>query len=244
MMNKLHQLFRDNAAKERKPLNLVRAEGASEATLYVYDVIDSYWGVSAQGVAQAIAGLDANTTLHVRINSPGGDVFEARAIKSLLDEFAGKVVSHVDGLAASAATTIALAGDEVVMAEGAYWMIHNAWTIALGNKSDLIEMASLLEKMDGTIAQDYATKTGKPIADMASLMDAETWMTAQEAKDSGFIDSIAGDSGESKSKNSAAWNLAAYSKAPKALTEPPAPEPDLSAAHANNQRRLRLLRIA
>lgn len=243
MMNKLVQLLRDNAAKERKPLNLVRAEGASEASLYVYDVIDSYWGVSAQAVAQAISGLDQSVTLNVRINSPGGDVFEARAIKSLLDAFPGKVVSYVDGLAASAATTIALAGDEVVMAEGAYFMIHNAWTVAIGNKSDMTEMATLLEKMDGTIAADYAAKTGKSLADVATLMDAETWMTAQEAIDAGFADSIAGAA--PKTQNRAAWNLAAYDKAPKALIEEPPPAaPDLAAIHANNRRRLRLLEIA
>jgi ATP-dependent Clp protease, protease subunit len=247
MMNKLMQLLRDNAAAERKPLALVRADVGTDATLYVYDVIDSYWGVSAQMVAQAIAGLGADVTLHVRINSPGGDVFEARAMKSLLDQCPCHVVTHVDGLAASAATTVAMAGDEIVMAEGAYFMIHNAWSIAIGSKEDMLDMAKLLEKMDGTIAADYAQKTGQSLDAVAALMDEETWMTAQEALDAGFVDTIAAASPPPASAGataSAKWNLAAYDKAPQALTAPPTQrEPDLAAIHANNRRRLRLLEI-
>jgi ATP-dependent Clp protease, protease subunit len=255
MMNKLMQLLRDNAAAERKPLALVRADACTDATLYVYDVIDSFWGVSAQMVAQAIAGLGAEVTLHVRINSPGGDVFEARAMKSLLDQCPCRVVTHIDGLAASAATTVALAGDEIVMAEGAYFMIHNAWSIAIGSKEDMLDMAKLLEKMDGTIGADYAQKTGLSLAAVATLMDEETWMTAQEALDAGFVDKIAAavqptapDAAPGSDPDcapSAKWNLAAYDKTPKALTERPAPPaPDLAAIHSNNRRRLRLLEIA
>lgn len=248
MMNKLMQLLRDNAQAERKPLNLVRAEGdATEATLYVYDVIDSYWGISAQAVAGALQGLDSGTTLHVRINSPGGDVFEARAIKTLLSEYPGKVVTHVDALAASAATTVALAGDEVIIADGAYFMIHNSWTMAIGNKADMLDMAAMLEKIDGTIAADYVSKTGKDLADIVALMDAETWMTAEEALDAGFVDSISGAANDApKARNLAGkqWNLAAFDKAPQALTKPTKAEPDMAAIHDNNCRRLRLLEIA
>jgi ATP-dependent protease ClpP protease subunit len=240
------QLLRDNAAAERKPLNLVMNEAAQEATLYLYDVIDSYWGITAQDVAAQLSSLDANTTVHLRINSPGGDVFEARAMATLLQEFSGKVVAHVDALAASAATTVALAADEVVMADGAYFMIHNAWSIAIGNKSDMAEMGALLAKMDTTIAADYAKKTGKSADDIAALMDAETWFTAQEALDIGMVDSIANaeqETGNTASNtNGKRFNLSAYDRTPKALTQPPAP--DLAAVHANNCRRLRLLSIA
>src|SRR3954471_4637366 len=106
-MKRLMQMLRENASTERKPLNMVRAEGSTDATLYVYDVIDSYWGVNATDVSKAISGLDPSTTLHVRINSPGGDVFEARAISAAIRNFGGKTIGHVDGLAASAATDIA-----------------------------------------------------------------------------------------------------------------------------------------
>lgn len=256
-MKKLVQLLRDNAAP--RPVNIKAATADSgDATMYLYDVIDSYWGISAKSVADALAGINPAATLHVRVNSPGGDVFEARAIKTLLEERPGNTVVHVDGLAASAATTIAMAGDEIVMADGSYFMIHNAWSIALGNKADMTAMAALLEKMDGTIAADYAARTGKGVEEIAALMDAETWMTASEALAAGFVNRIAGaaesepDGDEEPDEDDvnarAHWNLAAYDKTPKALTERGKPtaarQPDYAAIHANNRRRLRLLEIA
>lgn len=241
-MKKLMNLLRDNAQAERKPLNLVRNDSGSEATLYVYDTIDPWYGVNAQDVARVVAGLDKAVTLNVRINSPGGDVFEARAISSQLKQFGGKVVAYVDGLAASAATTIAMAADEVVISDGSFFMIHNAWAMAIGNKVDMTEMATLLDKIDGAIVNDYTGKTGKSIDEVKAWMDAETWFTAQEAVDIGFADRMAGSS----SSASAKWNLAAYEKAPKALLEqePAKDEKDWSAVHANNERRLRLLQVS
>lgn len=245
-MKNLIKLLRDNAQVERKPLALVRNDAGTEATLYIYDTIDPYWGVNAQDVAKQIAGLDSAITLNLRINSPGGDVFEARAISSQLKQFGGKVVAYIDGLAASAATTIAMAADEVVISQGSFFMIHNAWSVVIGNKADMTEMASLLDKVDGAIVGDYATKTGKPLDEIAAWMAAETWFTAQESVDNGFADRIAG--GDAGAPASNKWNLAAYDKTPKALIDPsPAPqasEPDWSAIHANNQRRLRLLNLA
>lgn len=241
-MKKLMNLLRDNAQAERKPLNLVRNDSGSEATLYVYDTIDPWYGVNAQDVARVVAGLDKAVTLNVRINSPGGDVFEARAISSQLKQFGGKVVAYIDGLAASAATTIAMAADEVVISDGSFFMIHNAWAMAIGNKVDMTEMATLLDKIDGAIVNDYTGKTGKSIDEVKAWMDAETWFTAQEAVDIGFADRMAGSS----SAASAKWNLAAYEKAPKALLEqePAKDEKDWSAVHANNERRLRLLQVS
>lgn len=248
-MKRLMQLLRDNASAERKPLNVVRAEGSTDATLYVYDTIDAWWGVNAQDMSKAIAGLSADTTLHLRINSPGGDVFEARAIAASLRAFGGKTIAHIDALAASAATTVALACDEVEIADGGFFMIHNAWTYAYGNKSDLAETVTLLTKIDDGIVADYAKRTGKTADEIVAWMDAETWFTAQEAIDNGFADRMA--PAADKSKNAAkgkTWNLAAFEKAPRALTDPPAPEPDideqLAAVRANCARRLRLIELA
>lgn len=215
-MNKIMQLYRDNALLNKQPVNLVRNE--AEATLYIYDVISADWGVSAAMVIAAIAQAGDATTLNIRINSPGGDVFEARAIVEAIKRFAGKTIAHIDSLAASAATSIACAANEVVIADGAFYMIHNASTAVWGDKTDMRETADLLEKIEGAIVADYTGKTGKDAATIVDWMDAETWFSAAEAITHGFVDALATTA---KVKNT--WNLAAYNKAPAALIEPEPP---------------------
>jgi len=209
-----------------------RAEtGADEATVYLYDTIVSdaetaaWWGgVDPLTFAKTLAGIDA-PVIHLRINSPGGDVFAAQAMAQTLREHPAKVIAHIDGYAASAATEVAVSADEVIMAPGAMYMIHNAWTIAIGNKSDFLDTAALLEKVDGTLAQAYADRTGGDIKQIVDWMDAETWFTAQEAVDAGFADSIA--EAKTKAQASATWNLSAYKHAPAPQQiEEPAPEPE------------------
>lgn len=253
-MNKLLQMLRDNARSERKPLNLVRNESTGDATLYVYDVIDAYWGINSLEVAQMIAGLDPNATLSVRFNTPGGDVFEGRAIAQAIRMFKGKTLGYVDALCASAGTTIALACDQIEIADGAFFMIHNGWTYGYGDKNDLAKTVDLLQKIDGAIAADYVTRTGKTSDEVVAWMDAETWFSAQEAVDVGFCNRLmvapekTGDSTANRA-DARTWNLSAFTHAPKALTEPP-PEPapnvdaQLAAALANRRRRLQLLALA
>jgi ATP-dependent protease ClpP protease subunit len=215
------QLLRDNAGREKRPVNLIRNDGG-EASLYIYDVIDSYWGVSALGVIDALTQAGDAATLNVFINSPGGDVFEGRAIMAALGRFQGKTVAHIDSLCASAATSIALACNEVRMSDGAFFMIHNASGMVWGDKSAMRETADLLERVEGSIVNDYTTKTGKDEAQVRAWMDAETWFTAAEAKAEGFVDSIT--TADSKAKNT--WNLAAFKKAPSNLKDaPPDPAP-------------------
>lgn len=243
MMKKLMQLLRDNARADRQPVALVRAEDApKDATLYIYDVIDAYWGVSAQEVAKAIAGLDAATTLHLRINSPGGDVFEARAIAAAIAQFGGKTIAHIDGLAASAATTIAAAAAEVEIVDGGFYMIHNAWTLAMGNKHDMRSTADLLDKVDGAIVADYAKRTGATEAQIVEWMDGETWFTAQEAVDNKFADRIA-QASSAKNKTDKTFNLGVFDKTPQALlqTQLPANSIDATEWRERNERRMRLL---
>lgn len=243
---KLLQLLRDNAAAERKPLNLVRNEAADEATLYVYDVIDAWWGVSAEAVSKAIAGLDPKATLHVRVNSPGGDVFEGRAIRTALRQHKGKTVGHIDGLAASAATTVVDGCAEIEISDGAFYMIHNSWTFAMGNREEMRRTADLLEQIDGAIVADYAKRTGKDLQQLVQWMNDETWFTAAQAVEHGFASRLAPDDApapEDSTKRS--WNLTSYDKVPKALIEaPPANEPDYAAMRAYAERRLRVLQIA
>jgi ATP-dependent Clp protease, protease subunit len=242
-MKKLMQLLRENAAKERKPLNLVRAEGSDVATLYIYDVIDAYWGVSAIDVAKAIAGLGKDVELHLRVNTPGGDVFEARAIKTAIEQHAGRTVAHIDGLCASAGTAIVSGADEVEIVAGGFYMIHNAWTFAMGDKNAMRETAALLDKIDEVIVSDYTKRTGKTAAEVIAWMDAETWFTAEQAVEHGFADRLA-ESAEKSSAKASAWNLAVFENTPKDLLAPVVPAAqDPAVVRAANQRRLRLLQI-
>lgn len=246
--NKILQLLRDNAQQNaRQPAKMVRNDATNEATIYIYDAIDAWWGIAAKDVATDIAALRPDATLRVRINSPGGDVFEARAIRTAIQQHPGRTIAHIDGLAASAATTIADAADEIEIAPGGFYMIHNAWTLAMGNKHDMLGAAALLDKVDAAIRADFATRTGKTDAEITAWMDAETWFTAEEAVTNGFAHRLA--AGAEPAAKAGAWNLGAYSKAPKALTDPPAPPAgqDLhhtaAAQRALNERRLRLLQI-
>lgn len=214
---KIFQLLRDNAKREKQPVNLVKNEAS--ATIYIYDVIDSYWGVSAKDVIAALANVGSDEEVHFHINSPGGDVFEGRAIMAAIRAHKGKTIAFVDSLAASAATSIAIACDEVVISQGAFFMIHNASGMVWGDKTDMREVADLLEKIEGSIVADYTGKTGKETQQVVDWMDAETWFSADEAVANGFCDRLADTA---KAKNT--WNLAAFDKAPKSLLDPPAPE--------------------
>jgi ATP-dependent Clp protease protease subunit len=200
--------------------NPARAIRAEANTVYFYDVI----GYEEEGTAEIvkqIRGMSGDITL--RINSPGGDVFAARAIASALRETGQKVTAYIDGWAASAATTIAMAADEIYIAEGGFFMIHNSMTMAWGNKEELLSAASLLEKIDHAIAADYSRKTKKDTEQIKAWMDAETWFSADEAVEHGFVD------GKTEIKNTTKWNLAAYDNAP-AVPEP-APKVDDEARH-------------
>lgn len=211
----------------------VRAETADGASRVVLNgVIDADYGVSAASLIQAMQGL-GDFELH--INSPGGDVFESTAMAIAIAAHPGKVTAVITGVAASAATRVALAAAKVRIADSGMFMIHNSWSITIGDKHDHTNRSDLLAKIDSTIAADYSRKTGKPEEEIASWMDAETWFTATEAKDAGFVDEI-----DSTTQAKAMWDLSAYKNPPK--TE------DLSnriaETRAHNERRLRLLQIA
>lgn len=236
-MNLMQLALKNQSAKRESRIEMK----GREATVYLYDIVGEDWfgGVSAKDFVPQLNALDADT-IHLRINSPGGDVFDARAIATALKNHKANVIAHIDGQAASAATYIALAADEVEMADGGFFMIHNAWTMAMGNAADLTETAALLDKVDATIVADYQRKTGKPAEQIAQWMADTTWFTAQEAVDHGFVDRIM--EGQKAAKN--LWNMDAYGNAPAALMnkdEEPEPEFDRTAL----ERRLSLLeRIA
>lgn len=198
-------------------------------------MIDEYWGVSASQFAKDLAGITA-PTIHLRVNSPGGDVFAGRAMATALQAHPSKVIAHVDGLAASAASYVALAADEVEIAQGAFVMIHRAWGFTVGNAEDHLTQAALLEKIDAELVADYARQTGNDAEQIKAWLDAETWFTADEAVQNGFADRIA-ESG----KAAARWNLAAFDRAPELPAEPEQNDDDADFAHADRLRRLALV---
>lgn len=235
-MQQLRAAARNRAAA--RPLAVEAGNG--EATVWIYDFIGfdpwSGTGISAEAFAKEIAAITA-PTIRVRMNSPGGSVFDGRAIHAALKAHKSKIVVSIEGVAASAATFIAMAADRVEMAGGSLFMIHNAWTIAAGNADDFLQAAALLEKIDGTMVADYVAKTGATDEQVRSWMNAETWFTAEEAKAAGFIDSIT-----ATEANASAWDLSGYEKAPPVAEAAPksTEQEDGAAAWADAHRRLQL----
>ncbi len=144
-------------------------------------------------------------------------MFGARAIVAALRGSGAKVIAHVDGLAASAVTFIAVNCHEIRMADGAFFMIHQAGTGAWGNAADLRETADLLDKVDNTIVADYVRKTGQDEQQVRAWMAAETWFTAEEAKAAGLIDAIV----TGQSVDNSAWDFSGCRNAPQALMSAP-----------------------
>jgi ATP-dependent protease ClpP protease subunit len=160
--------------------------GTSE--LYLYDIIGSaFGGISAQDVIQQLKAAKG-TSLDIHILSEGGDVFEAKGIYNAIAQFKGKKTCYVDGLAASAATFVMMAGDTVLAAPGSTFMTHGVWTTAMGNAGDMRRMADQLELETKAIAGIYAKRTGKTDEDMMNLLADETWFDCKQAIEMKFID--------------------------------------------------------
>lgn len=159
-----------------------------EAVVRIYDEI--WWlGVNAQDLSRDLDNITA-PTIRVEINSPGGDVFDGIAIYNALRTHPSRIVTRVDGLAASIASVIAQAGDHRIMVASSQMMIHNAWGMTVGDRNDHSEMSSLLAQQDGVIADIYATASGKDADHFRALMDAETWLTAERAVAEGLADEV------------------------------------------------------
>lgn len=173
----------------------LRAESTEQdATISIFDVIGYDWwtgeGTTAKRIAGALRSIGAEKDVTVYINSPGGDLFEGLAIHNLLKDHKGKVTVKIIGVAASSASVIALAGDEVQIARAAFDMMHNSWVCACGNRHELRDVADWLEPFDYAMADLYAERSGKPIKEMQKLMDAESWIGGAQAVELGLADSI------------------------------------------------------
>lgn len=167
--------------------NMTAAEGETSAEISIYDAIGGY-DVNAKQFVDELKEINAET-INLRINSPGGSVIDGNAMFNALQRHPAKVITHIDGLAASMASVIAMAGDEVHMADNALLMIHNPWTMSIGDADELRADADLLDKMSASILSAYG-RSQYEADEIKNLMDEETWFTAQEAFDAGFVDHI------------------------------------------------------
>lgn len=221
MRNKLIDLLGANRA---------RGQVSVEANvIYLYDFIAGskeeakYWGgMSAEDFTAMLAGMSGE--VHLRIDSPGGDVFGGRAIAQAIREHDGKVIAHIDGLAASAASFIAIAADEIIAAPGAFMMVHKAWSLAMGNADDFTATAALLDKIDLSIAASYAARGEGDSIFWLDKMANETWLTGDEAQALGLVDKVID---EAAPKDRAAWDLSAFDNAPSAAPRADRGAPDI-----------------
>lgn len=188
--------------------------------LYLYGAVGSDLfgedGFSAEDVVEALSQFEADAPIVVRLNSGGGHATEGVAIHSVLRRHPGEVTVLIEGIAASAATIIAIAGDEVIMGAGALFMIHDPATMTYGTAAAHSAVRETLEKLGSAYAGLYAERTGKPAREMRDLMRVETWMTASEAVDFGFADAVE-HLGEDEGNQPTAFAYASYARAPKAL---------------------------
>ncbi|MEU9792889.1 head maturation protease, ClpP-related [Streptomyces sparsogenes] len=187
--------------------------GNSAAEVVIYDEI-GWFGVTAEDFMAELRGLDVGE-ITLRVNSPGGEIFDGIAIHNLLRSHRARVTTYVDSLAASIASVIALAGDRVVMQPHSQMMIHDGSGLAIGNAADMREMAELLDRQSDNIAAVYAEKAGGTVAEWRERMLAETWYSAAEAVEAGLADEVAPsrqrrDEGENAPDMAAAWDLSIF----------------------------------
>ncbi|EOE0524102.1 head maturation protease, ClpP-related [Providencia stuartii] len=165
---------------------------SSDNTISVLDVIgEDFWGegVTAKRISAALRAI-GNQDVVVNINSPGGDMFEGLAIYNLLRAHNGKVTVNILGIAASAASVIAMAGDEIRMGRGAFLMIHNCWAVGVGNRHDFAKLANDLAPFDKSMSDIYVARSGLPEETISQMMDNETYIGANDAIEKGFADSL------------------------------------------------------
>ncbi|EIC82088.1 head maturation protease, ClpP-related [Serratia sp. M24T3] len=170
----------------------IKAAKPDDNSISIFSVIGAdYWGegVTASQISSTLRGL-AGADVTVNINSPGGDMFEGLAIYNLLREYDGKVTVKVLGLAASAASVIAMAGDDIQIGRGAFLMIHNCWVYAMGNRHDFAQIASEMEPFDKAMSDIYSARSGLSGDEIGKMMDGETYIGGSDAVDKGFADRL------------------------------------------------------
>lgn len=188
----------------------IRARGTG-AEVLIYDEIGAY-GVSAKGFLAELGALPDGVPIDLRLNSPGGSVFDAVAIYNALQRHNGSITVWIDGIAASAASYVAMAGDEIVMPENAFLMIHDPSGLVMGTAADMREMADTMDKIAGSMIRGYAARSGRTEEEITALMAAETWFDAQEALDAGLASRMI-----EPVRIAASFDIARFRNAPPAL---------------------------
>lgn len=197
----------------------LKAMGGGSAEISIYDEIGG-WGISAKEFIDELKGLGEVTDITLRLNSPGGSVFEGMAIYNRLKQHKAGITVYVDGLAASMASVIAMAGDVVVMPANSMMMIHNPWTFAIGDADGLRDNADLLDKIKTTMLAAYSEKTGLSEDEISAIMDEETWLTGAEALEMGFADQVEESVDVAASVKS--FDLSKFKNLPNEFLKPPA----------------------
>lgn len=168
------------------------ADGAADNSISILDVIGQDWfgeGVTAKRISAALRAI-GEQPVTVNINSPGGDYFEGLAIYNILREHNAAVTVKILGIAASAASVIAMAGDDVQIARAGFLMIHNTWVVAIGDRHQLRDVSDWLEPFDQTAVDIYAARTGLDAGELGKMLDRETWIGGSDAVDKGFADGL------------------------------------------------------
>ena len=206
---------------------IVKAKADNAAEILIYDVIgEDFWGegVSGKGVKKQLDDLGEISDISVRINSPGGNVWDGLTIYNLLKEHPAEVHVHIDGIAASAASFIAMSGDLISMGEGSMMMVHNPWSLAIGEANDLRKAADMLDKVGSQLVDIYTRRTGNKRDAVVDWMDAETWFTDSEAVENGFADERTADKKAEKTEDedpSDRWQemIARFKRPPSSLID-------------------------
>lgn len=185
-----------SAKPEAKALPYAMSKDGERGEIAIYDVIGSNWfdeGVTAKQFVKDLKALGKVKAIDVRINSPGGSVFEGYAIYNALKGHAATIDVHIDGMAFSMGSLIAMAGDTITMAPTAMMMVHNPQGGIYGDMDEIIAYADMMQKIAGQMADTYAERSGKPVDEVRDIMANETWFTPEEALDAGFITAIRED---------------------------------------------------
>ncbi|MTI13012.1 head maturation protease, ClpP-related [Sansalvadorimonas verongulae] len=212
--------------KSNKPWFTLKNQADKPAELLIYDVIGDWQGLSAKELVNDLKAISAED-ITVRINSPGGSVFDGIAIYNALRYHPANIHVRIEGLAASIASVIAMAGDTITMADNSLMMIHNPLGWVGGEAEDMRRTADMLDKATEAIALAYSGKSGTPVEDITPLMASETWMTAKEAKAQGFIDVV-----DQPVQLAASLDLSIFQNVPQGLL--PAPSNDPKSASTDN----------